>query len=56
MTAFSRFFHLRRQAIDPLQEADHRDQPHESGWRPGLKSRVLVMLAITGFSISMIDW
>ena len=49
MTAFSRFFHLRRQAIDPLQEADHRDQPHESGWRPGLKSRVLVMLAITGF-------
>jgi cell division protein FtsI (penicillin-binding protein 3) len=49
MNAFSRFFHLRRQAIDPLQESDRADQTNESAWRPGLKRRVVIMLAISGF-------
>ena len=49
MNALSRFFHLRRQAIDPLQESDRLDQANESAWRSGLKRRVVIMLAISGF-------
>jgi cell division protein FtsI (penicillin-binding protein 3) len=47
MSALSRLFHARRPAIDPLQEGERHDQASESGWRPGLKRRVIVMLAIS---------
>jgi cell division protein FtsI (penicillin-binding protein 3) len=49
MNAFSRFFHARRQASDSLPESERREQAIESAWRPGLKRRVVIMLAITGF-------
>ena len=49
MSALTRFFHARRLAINPLRSDDRPDQAFESGWRPGFKRRVVVVLAICGF-------
>ncbi|HYN09515.1 MAG TPA: penicillin-binding protein [Vicinamibacterales bacterium] len=49
MSLLTRLLNVRVKAIDPFQGADRPDQAFEAGWRPGLKARVVIMLAFTGF-------
>ena len=48
MNVLTRLLHPRRQGLDPLRTDDRPDQTFESGWRPNLKRRMLVVLAICG--------
>jgi cell division protein FtsI (penicillin-binding protein 3) len=54
VNALLRFLRAGRQGVDPLQAGDSPDRSFETGWRPGLKSRVLVMLAASGFWTAMV--
>jgi len=47
--ALLRFLRARGQAADPLQAGDLPGHSVENGWRPGLKARIVVLLAVTGF-------
>ncbi len=49
MNPLTRLFQSRRQASDPSGSADRPSQSFETVWRTGLKKRVIILLAISGF-------
>jgi cell division protein FtsI (penicillin-binding protein 3) len=48
VSLLTRLLNVRVTAIDPLQSADRSGPAPDAGWRPGVKARVVIMLAFCG--------